>query len=223
MPSVKVSIQRVAEGDACRQVVVGPAEQPAVVDGRRPASCSRHHVVEFHPNRGVAGAAPVERPLALAAVPLPDGAAHGDGDVIRTGRPRIALRLRPATPSLHLLLQQQVQRRLEDLSCSRARLSMGLPGPRAVELGHEPLRDGEMQPAQLDRQGLARHRTVVVARQRGGSSQLRLDEAPPPSATPSPPRAAGSPPPAGSPPRSRGPPASTGGRSEGGPPCGSPR
>ena len=157
--------QRVAVHEARREVVVDPAEQPAVVHGGRASEAPRDDVVELNPSRRAADAAAVERPGAPAVVPPPDCAAHRGGNVVRSRRARIGLRFRHLAPPPRLLLEEQVERGLEDLTGRGFRLRVGLAGPGAVQLGDELLRDGDVDPAELEGERLGHERLL-----RGGRS-----------------------------------------------------
>lgn len=100
---------------------MGPAEHPAVLDGRGPASSSRHDVIDLQPHRGAAGPPVCEGPLALRLVPRHDLALH-------LGR--------HAGPSLRLFLEEGFQRGGQYLLVGGAWVSV-----RFTRLGH--LQEGQ--------------------------------------------------------------------------------
>ncbi len=108
------------------------AEDPAVLHRRRAAPPPRHQVIHLQPHRRSAHAPIRQRPRAPAPVALHDLALH--------------LR-RHAGPPLRLLLEEHLQRQLQDLLVGRAGVSVRLPGPGLPEQRQELPGDRDVQPA----------------------------------------------------------------------------
>ena len=143
---------------ASGQLVMDLADQPTVLLGRRAAPPPRHHVVDFQPRRGTAHAAPIHGPLALPAVARPHRTLHRRGDVLGLRRPRALLRPLHLSPAAGLLLQLQIQRRLDHLLLRRARLHVPLSPAGRLELVEELARHGQVDAALVGRQRLDPHR-----------------------------------------------------------------
>jgi hypothetical protein len=111
-------------------------------------------VIELQALRRPADPAGLERPLALPRVTRPDLALHGGGDVVRTGRARRRPGLLDDSLRLRVLLEQEVERDLEDVLGPAAwnRVRQGVA--RGVELLQEAPRDRHVQPMQLRRERL---------------------------------------------------------------------
>jgi hypothetical protein len=123
---------RVAVGLARGFQIVRIAKDPAVLDRGGTTLSPRHHVVDIQPRGRAAHAAPVHWPLALPLVPLHDFPLH-------LGR--------HAGPPLRLLLDEQLQRRREDLLVRRPGLDMALPQPGLLQQDHERGRHRDVHPA----------------------------------------------------------------------------
>ena len=148
----------VAVGLSRRVHVVNPAEQPTILHGRRTAAPPWNHVVDLQPRRGTAHAAPVHRPLAFAAVPRPHRTLHRRRDVPGLRRTRLLLRPLHLRAAAGLLLQQQIQRRLDHLLLRGARLHVPLSPAGRLELVEELARHGQVNAAFVGRQRLDPHR-----------------------------------------------------------------
>jgi hypothetical protein len=152
----------VAELATRGELIVREAQQPQVLDRRGAVLRQRHHVIELQARRGPTDAAALERPLALALVTRPDLALDGGRDVVwtgrrrrrRTGRPRRCPRFLDDSFPLGVLLEQEVERDLEDVLGSTARNRVRQGVARGVELLQEAAGDGHVQPVQLRRERL---------------------------------------------------------------------
>jgi hypothetical protein len=124
----------VAVDGARRLEVVGLAEDAAVVDGVCATPSPRDDVVHLEADRGATDAAVVGGPLAAAAIPFPHGPLH-----LRRDR----------RPSLLLLREEQVERRVEDLLVGRTRLHVRLSRLRPLQLVEQVRRDREVEAPQV--------------------------------------------------------------------------
>src|SRR6266545_6572927 len=141
----------VAEDLPRGEVLVRPAEQPAVVDRRRAAARDRLDVVELDLVGGATDSTSVESPLAPPAVPLPDGSLDVGGDVLAPpcasrpwwcgrgglGRRRVLPRLLDEPPALRVTLQDEIEPGLDDLLRAGARVRVRERGASGVELVEE--------------------------------------------------------------------------------------
>ncbi len=123
---------RVAVGLARCLEVVRFAEDPAILDRRRSALPPWHHVVDLQPRGRAADSSIREFPLALPLVPPHDLPLHLGR---HAGRP------------LPLLLDEQLQRRREDLLVARSGIPVGVPCLRLLQQRQELPRDRDVEPA----------------------------------------------------------------------------
>jgi hypothetical protein len=134
---------------------VNPAYQPAVGDRRLAAPGERPDVVDLEAERGTADAAGIERELALAPVPRPDGPLHRGGDVagVRRGT-RVLLGHFHFRPALGLRCEHQVERGFQHLLRGGTGLGVPLSLPRGLELLEELLRHRHVEAAEVGGQRL---------------------------------------------------------------------
>jgi hypothetical protein len=131
---------------------VRAAEEAALLRGRLRAEREAVDVVDLHLVGRAADSAAVDGPLALALVPLPDGAADVGGDVagarlvsgrgrvlggglLRGGRLRSSVLHEPAP--LRRAVEEEVEAGLEDLLLGRPGMRVGERVAGRVELAQE--------------------------------------------------------------------------------------
>ena len=118
--------------------VVGPAEDPAVVDGVLTATGPRLDVVDLEVGRCSADSAVGRGPLAAGLVTLHDFPLHLGG---HGGLP------------LRLLLEEGLERRDEDLLVGGTGVAVALAGLRLLEEFQEPGGDGDVEADLPGREG----------------------------------------------------------------------
>ena len=110
-------------------------------------------MVELEPERGAARPAAVHGPLAAAAVALPDATLHLGGDSVLCRGTRHRGWRGTYAASLAMALDEQVEPRLDDCLHARPGMGMGERLARQFDLGEEPLRDGDVEAAELGVEG----------------------------------------------------------------------
>src|SRR5437868_7493985 len=139
----------VAEGSPRGEVVVHAAKQAKVLRGRGAITGPRDGVVELDPQGRPADATGFQRPLAAATVSQPNLAPHRGGNDARSrgGHPS-AWFLHDAFPA-GVPLQDEIESRLQDSLCGRARIGVRKCRPCRFELFEEPFRDRDVKSRQL--------------------------------------------------------------------------